>query len=385
MRRYTPLMVRVVHTKIRTGRRVAVALLAVILNRCRVLYNAALEERIAAWKVSKTSISFYDQCKSLTQIRSDDPDYGELNATMTRMTVLDRLDKAFKAFFRHLKRGEKAGFPRFKGKDRFDTLIFGANGWKIVGTRLTIRGVGWFRLTSPPYRVGVPKGLRLVRKGERWEAHIIYEFPDVEPVVKPDAKSIGVDVGIRTFAAMSDGSVIQHPHFLRRAASDLVTSQRVLASKKKGSHRRSRAKVTVAKLHYKIANRRKDFLHKASRQILNANDCVVVEDLKIQTMMQGNGSTRSLRHGIMDSAWSIFMYMLSYKAEEAGKRVVRVDPRGTSQRCNRCGSVVAKNLSVRVHECLVCGFTADRDVNAALNINDLGRRSAGLTPCGGPL
>lgn len=151
-------MIRTTTMKVRQGRRADQARLLSVLHRCRVLYNAALEERRASYLKIGTSPSFFDQCKSLTVIRSEDPAYDELDATMTRLTVLDRLDKAYKGFFRRVKAGEKPGYPRFKGRDRFDTLIFGTSGWKIAKDKLTVRGVGWFRVTGGMVHDGSSSG-----------------------------------------------------------------------------------------------------------------------------------------------------------------------------------------------------------------------------------
>lgn len=349
------------------------------LWRCRTLYNAALEERLGAWRLRRKSLSFYDQCRELTEVRAADPAYAELDSTMTRLTVLRRLDLAFKAFFRRCKAGERAGFPRFKGRERFDTLVFGTSGWKLSCGKLRLTGIGTFRVAGKLHRGGTPRGLRLVRKADRWYAQVLIDV-GASPAVQPSHNGVGIDVGIRTFAALSDGSSVEHPHFLKKSLDELAEAQRKLASKHRGSERRRKAKLKLARLHARIANRRRDFIWQTAAELDKRYDGFAIEDLDIAEMAtkkENDGRTaRGLRRGIMDSAWGMFGHALACKAEEAGKPLVRVNPKGTSQRCSGCGSLVRKALRDRVHDCAACGLRMDRDLNAALNIYDLGWRSA---------
>lgn len=372
-------MIRVCKLKIRQGRRADQRRLAEALGRCRTLYNAALEQRIEAYRKQRRTLTFYDQCKELTELRKSDQDYAKMDATMQRLTSLRRLDLAFKAFFRRCKSGEKPGFPRFRGRDRFDTLVFGTSGWKLDGAKLKVRGCGWFRVANLPHRDGTFKGLRLVQKAGRWWAHVLVDIGQA-PVVKPSLHGVGVDVGIKTFAMMSDGSRIEHPRFLRRDLEKLSELQRKVSSKKRGSRRRAKAKESLGRLHARIANRRHDFIHQSARRVVDRADGFAVEALDVRGMTAKDGDAskqaRGLRRGIMDSAWGMFLHVLACKAEEAGKPFVRVDPKGTTQRCSRCGSLVRKTLRDRVHDCTACGLRMDRDLNAALNIYNLGQRLA---------
>lgn len=355
--------------------------LATVLDHLRKLYNAALEQRILAYRRQGKSLSLYDQCKDLTALRADS-DYGIYNVEMTRLTVLRRLDLAFHAFFRRLKTGQKPGFPRFKGRDRFDTLVFGPTGWSLKGKRLKLHGIGTFSVVGSLYRSGKPKGLRIKRVADRWEVQILMGIGEA-PAIKVPTNSVGIDVGIRTFATLSNGEQVEHPKFIKQAAEALRETQQRISSKRRGSRRRQRAKLILSKLHRRVANRRQDFLHQTTRRLINSYDGFAVEQLDIQEMVQSTPEemtpkqARGLRRGVMDSAWSTFMFQLGYKAEEAGIPIVRVDPRGTSQRCSGCGSVVRKTLRDRQHACPACGLVLDRDLNAAVNIHDLGWRSAG--------
>jgi len=176
--------------------------------------------------------------------------------------------------------------------------------------------------------------------------------------------AVGLDVGLEKFAALSDGSVIENPRYLRKTEKRLKHAHRALSRKQKASRNRKKARLKVARLHAKIRSQRRDFLHKASRRLVNTYSMVAVEDLAVRNMVKNHHLAKS----ISDAGWSEFLTMLCYKAEEAGSRVVKVNPSGTSQECSRCGTTVAKDLSVRLHKCPHCGLVVDRDVNAARNI-----------------
>jgi len=367
-------MLRAITTKLRKRPYVA---LDAVLESCRQLYNAALEQRILAYRRQGVSLSFYDQCKDLTELRAADPVYRSLSTTMTRLTVLHRLDKAFKAFFRRCKTGEQPGFPRFKGQGRFDTLVFGPGSWSIKGRRLHLHGIGKFHISGRHVIEGDFKGLRLVRSADRWEVQVLVDIGPA-PAVKPSANGVGIDVGIKTFAVLSDGTRIEHPRFLKKRLELLKVAQRTLSSKRRGSRRRQKAKLQLQRLHRRTANMRRNFLHQVSRYLVNTYDGFAVEKLHIQEMVQSSpkGDTkkqaRGLHRGIMDSAWATFAFYHGYKAEYAGSPVVKVAAKGTTYRCSGCGSAVRKTLGTRMHVCPACGLVLDRDLNAALNIQASG-------------
>jgi putative transposase len=202
--------------------------------------------------------------------------------------------------------------------------------------------------------------------------------------VKKSSQGVGIDVGLRTFATLSDGNVVEHPRFLKQSLEQLKSVQQELSRKKRGSKNRAKAKLTVARVHEKISNRRRDFVHQTVATLVREYDGFALEKLDVRAMTStdrevdglNKKQSRGLRRGIMDSGWSLFGAHLVSKAEEAGMPVVHVDPRGTSQRCSACGTVVRKTLRNRVHECFACGLVLDRDENAARNIYDLGCRSA---------
>jgi len=191
---------------------------------------------------------------------------------------------------------------------------------------------------------------------------------ETQPREKPYS-DVGVDVGLHSYAVLSDGTRIENPRFYMKEEKRLGLLQRGMSRKVRGSRNWVKAKTRVARLHEKIGNRRTDFLHKASRKIADAYEVVYVEDLKIGNMVRNHCLAKS----ISDAGWGRFIGMIAYKEEESGGQLFQVDPRGTTQNCSRCGEQVKKNLSDRIHECPSCGLIMDRDLNAALNILARGR------------
>lgn len=357
-----------------------------VLGLCCDLYNAALQQRREAWSRQGISLSLYDQQKDLTQLRAEDEEYYNLPVQMTRATVLHRLDRAFKGSFGRLRKGRKPGFPRFKSRNRFSTLVFIAGDWKIEGKHLILNIKNdpiILQMRNSIHRQGQIKGLRIVRGATRWGAHFLVDIGPA-PAVKQSKNGVGIDVGLRTFATLSDGNVVEHPRFLKQSLEQLKSVQQELSRKKRGSKNRAKAKLVVARVHEKIANRRRDFVHQTVAKLVRGYDGFALEKLDIAQMASAEREieglnkkqSRAMRRGIMDSGWSLFGAHLASKAEEAGLPVVHVDPKGTSQRCSACGTVVRKTLRDRVHECFACGLVLDRDENAARNIYDLGCRSA---------
>ena len=353
------------------------------LDLCCTLYNAALQQRREAWQRQHVTLTLYDQQKELTQLRADDEEYRKLPAQMTRATALHRLDQAFRGFFRRCKCGEKPGFPRFKSRDRFDTLVFPATGWRLDGKRLIVNAGSdpiILQMRNAIHRDGEVRELHLVRRSDRWWAHFLVDVGPA-PAVKESRNGVGIDVGLRTFATLSDGVQIAHPHFLAKSMAQVQAASRVVSRKRKGSNNRAKAKLTLARVHERIANRRRDFIHQTVAVLVKDYDGFAIEKLDVQQLASTarKDGTRSLRRGIMDSGWTLFGMHLASKAEEAAMPLVRVNPRGTSQRCSGCGSLVRKTLGDRMHVCPVCGLILDRDENAGRNIyndSDLGCRSA---------
>ena len=335
------------------------------LDATRELYNAALQERNEAWKKQRKSISKYDQQAQLAAIREARPDV-DVPVTAQR-GVLGRAEKAFAAFFRRCKTGGKAGFPRFKSKKRWDSIEFeNKPATKLIrDKRVVVPKIGLVRISLHRPLEGTPKTLTLKRINSKW-----YAFIGCDNVPKktlaPTGREVGVDLGLLSFVATSDGETFKNPRPLRTARRQLERAQRRVTRRKKGGARRRKAVALLGKCHARVANIRRENHIKVARSLIFKYDTIYIEALNIKAL-----SKSGLAKSISDVAWSTFKHWLLCKAEEAGRVVVEVDPRFTSQTCSGCGKIEKKALSTRVHEC-ECGLTLDRDINAAINIKRLG-------------
>ena len=355
----------------------------------RELYNAALEERRGAWKWERRSVSYEDQTGTLTKLREVRPDILAFGVTVSRGT-LRRLDRAFCAFYRRCRAGEKPGFPRFKGKGSFDSVQWeDSSGWKLdeEAKRLRIFGIGKIKVRLHRPIQGIPKAITIKREGDcYWLSVRCVEVP-AEPL-PVTGKEVGIDLGVEVLVATSDGKTFLGPRFLKRSETRLASAQEAVSRKRKGSGRWMKAKAEVRRIHRKIRNRRIGALHQLSRELVNAYDLIVHEDLQITNMTKrpkprpngeggfeknGARAKSGLNRSIHDAGWGILLAMTSYKAESAGREILVVDPRNTSRRCGSCGHTEAGNRRGAVFRCLHCGYEAHADVNAAQNILRAGR------------
>ena len=338
-----------------------------LLNIARELYNTALQERRDAWKYQHKSLNYYDQANELKELRREIPEIAQLNYSATQ-DMLRRLDKSFKAFFRRVKAGEKAGFPRFKGYDRFNSITFPTygDGIKIKDNRLYIQNVGLVKIKMHRVLEGEINTVTIKRECGKWYV-VFSDTVEIEPLPVSD-RAVGIDVGLESFAVTSDGEYIENPRYLRGAEAILRVSQRSVSRKKKGGSNRRKAVKLLAKNHLKVKRQRADFAHKVADNLVKNYGRIAVEDLRIKNMVRNHHLARS----ISDAGWGQFVNILSYKAEYAGREFAQVNPNGTSQICSGCGATVKKSLSTRVHNCPACGLSLNRDFNAALNIKRLG-------------
>ncbi len=339
------------------------------LNLCRELYNSALQERRDAWKLSRISINYHIQRAQLPDIKKNRPEIEEIYSQILQ-DVLRRVSKTFDAYFRRISLGEKAGYPRFKGKNFFDSFTYVQSGFKIIGNKLTLSKIGSMRVHLSREIVGRVKTCTIKREASGW--FVIFAVED-EPVRLPHSDiAIGIDVGIENYATYTEGEPTPNPRFFESLQNKLRVAQRTVSRRKKGSQRRRKAVLKLRKIHQKIKDCRSDFQHKLSTRIVNNYGAIAVEDLNIKRMSRG-----ILSKQILDASWSSFLYKIEYKAENAGRDFWRVDPNGTSQTCT-CGETVKKKLSVRWHHCPSCGLSAHRDsVSAQVILN-----RAGLNPSG---
>ena len=332
----------------------------------RELYNAALQERIDCYRKTGNTRSYMDQCKALTVCRRELPEMGALPANLQRWT-LKRLDDAFLGFFCRLKaRNGKAGFPRFRGKGRWEAFGFAQfSGIRFDGKRLRFAGMPGGLKVHLHRPLAQEEDIRLcVLRRDRHGWHVCLAVAIEAPEKRPVAAAIGIDLGLKVFAYCSDNVVISNPRIAKRAERELRRRQRALSRCKRGSNRRRKVRARVTRLHRKISDTRNTWLHRQSATLIRRADLIAIEDLKVSNMVRHPTLARS----ISDASWSKFVSMLDYKAEKAGSYLIRVDPRDTSQKCSGCSNLAPKSLAVRTHACPSCGLVIDRDHNASLNI-----------------
>lgn len=342
------------------------------------LYNAALEQRRYAWRGRHRSVSLYEQFRELTDVRAASMGPAQMGCAAMR-DPLRRLDRAFTAFFRRVKVGAKPGYPRFRSARRYDSLTWDS-AWGLREGRLSLQGIGhtkvkWHR--PLPVSAVVPT-VTVRRLAGRWYASFSLTVSGSSRVAPPGRRAVGLDLGIQHFAALSTGEQIPGPHAYRGARRKLRLAQRRMCRRQKGSHRRQKARLLLARQYQRISNLRHDHAHKLTRRLVSEFGLIAIEDLNIRGLARG-----LLAKQVMDQAWAAFVTVLEYKAAEAGTRLIRVPPGGTSQTCSGCGLVVPKPLSERTHRCPACALVIDRDTNAARNILRLGlSRQASTWPTG---
>jgi putative transposase len=283
--------------------------------------------------------------------------------------VLRRLDKTFTYFFRRLKKGEKAGYPRFKGKYRYDSFTYPQSGFALdyhnKKLRLSKIGSLTIKLHRPIPTEGVIKTCTITRDVDHWYACFAVKFPDPAPGSQRELKkAIGVDVGLKSLLTLHNGETIDNPRWLRNSEKQLAKEQQRKDRKKKGSNNRHQQNRKVAQLHRKIRHQRKDFHHKLSRKLVDSYDLIVYENLTITNMVKNHHLAKS----ISDAGWGQLMWFTKYKAEEAGTLVEYVSAYNTTQLCSRCGKIVPKTLATRIHSCPYCGLVLARDHNSAITI-----------------
>jgi putative transposase len=333
--------------------------LAAMLGAFCDLYNAALQQRIEAYRRRGLSLRYGNQASELKAVRAADERLAGYSFSAEQQ-VLRRLDKTFSAFFGRIKRGAKPGFPRFRSKARFDAAEFR------VGDGLTLRKSQRIGIVGIPGEIKVkwhrplpatPSAAVISRKAGKWFVCFQIELPDAN-AVRPFAP-VGIDLGLTSLVALSTGEAVPTPQFTAKAAKALRRVQRAVARKRRHSIRQRKAKLRVARLAARTANQRRDFSHKLSRSLVNRFSHIAMEDLNVKGLAAG-----MLAKSVHNAAWNQLVQHVTYKAASAGGAVVLVDPRGTSQICPDCGTIRRKTLAERMHRC-ECGCVLDRDVAAA--------------------
>jgi putative transposase len=376
-----------------------------MLDRCRELYNSALQERRDAYEMlvkrhpnyydeatrtlltHKHAITYNQQATQLPEIKEIRPEYHDIHSQVLQ-DVLRRVKKAYDHFFRRVKEGKTPGYPRFQGQGRYDSFTYPQSGFSLTeDNRVCLSKMGTLKVKLPKGKkanppTGLMKTCTVKREGPHWFIVFTCEV-EYEIVSHPSEEAVGIDLGLLHFATLSDGSTIENPRHVRQGAHKLKKRQEALSRKRRGSKRHRKAAQQVGKVHRHIRNQRKDFHHKEARKLVTQYQTIVFEKLHPANMSKrpkpkqdeesghylpnGASAKAGLNTSILDAGWGQFQQICKNKAECAGSRVLFVSPKDTSQLCSTCGARVHKELEQRWHACS-CGCSLDRDHNAARNI-----------------
>lgn len=339
------------------------------LRECRGLYNHLLAERRDAFEETGKSPSLYSQHSSYPKLKESTPAFREVHSQVLQ-NVAVRIDLAFKAFFRRVKAGEKPGYPRFRGAKRYNSFTYPQSGFRVEGNRVFLSKIGHVKAVVHRSLEGAVK-TATVRKTATGKWFVCFSCEVEQAKLPKSAEAVGVDVGLKDIIATSDDESVPAPKFLREEERELARTQRRLSEAPKGSRERAKWRKVAAKVHERVKNKRANFAHQESRKLVNRYGFIAVEDLSVNRMNKNHCLAKS----IMDAAWTDFTQKLSYKAENAGRVFVKVNPAYTSQDCSRCGHRQVMPLSKRVYDCPSCGLCLNWDVNAAKNILRLGEQS----------
>ena len=332
-------------------------LIAKHISHSRYVYNLALETKNAAYISAKHNYSAFDLVKQLPELKKELPWLKEVNSQSLQQSI-QNMDIAFKKFFKG------SGFPKFKSKHK------GKQSFSIPQNVIVENDL----LIIPKFKEGIKMSLHRPTKGTiksatisvtptgKYFVSVLCDTKEEIPtkVQIKESTTIGIDLGIKDFAITSEGEVFENPKYLRKSQSKLKYVQRKY-SKYKGK----RTKKKLAKLHENVVNKRKDFLHKVSTQLIRENQTIAIETLAVKNMV----SNHNLAQAISDASWSTFVSMLEYKADWYGKNILRIGRFAPSSKTCSCG-VINKDLKLsdRVWTCKSCGTTHDRDILAACNI-----------------
>jgi len=351
-----------------------ITILEQALDGCRWLYNHLLEQRKTLWESDKKSISCFDQCNIFKQLKQENPFLIEIHSQVLQ-NVATRIDLAFQAFFRRIKSNKEPGYPRFRGKFRYDSFTYPQSGFKVYDKYVKLSKIGNVKINLHRPLESIPKTCTIKRTStDKWFVSFVCDIKR-ESIDQPVNPAIGIDMGLEYFATLSNGEQIENPRFFRKEEKSLAKAQRKLSAQEKGTIKRKKARKVVSHIHERITNKRHNFVHQESRKLINRFNIICVEDLSINDMKKDN--FRYINKSIGDVAWRMFLNQLKFKAEDAGKKLIEVNPAFTSQTCNRCGNRQKLKLSDRMYYCPCCSLSLNRDHNASLNILALGLQSIG--------
>jgi putative transposase len=348
------------------------------LRLCRLTYNALLEHSFSERRAGRGTPTHKALTYLLPEMKAMEPGLSNVFSQVLQ-NVAKRVRSGFEGYWARKRAGLKAHLPRFRGEDRYDSLTYPQFGFRLKDGVLCLSKIGDMRIVQHRPVEGQVKTLTVMRsRAGKWYAVFASEV-EAKPI-QNRLPAVGVDLGLNSLVALSDGTLIEAPRSYRMAEERLGRAQRSLSRKMRGSRNREKARRRVASACERVANRRRDFAYKTARMIVDRYERVYVEDLKIANMVKD----RRLGKSIGDAGWGMLRNALTYMAKMSEGVIAFVSPRGTSQTCSGCGAYVGKGLSVRTHRCPGCGLTIDRDVNAARNIlrKGIGLERAEYTPVG---
>ncbi|MCK5616243.1 transposase [Candidatus Pacearchaeota archaeon] len=353
-----------------------------LLERCcgvsRFAYNWGLERRIKEYEETKKSTSAMEQHREINQLKKDELNWMYEYSKCIPQEALRDLEVAFRNFFRNIKQGKKPGFPKFKSRKKGIGSFRLTGVIKVEENRVKLPRIGWISLKEHNYLpVGKPSSITVSEKAGHW--FVSFHVKEKDKKEELSEEIIGIDLGLKELATLSNGEVIENPRSLKKGLKKLKKVQNFLSRKVKGSKNRKKAKKKVQRTHYKISNIRRDFIHKATTKIARTKPkCVVLEDLNVSGMVKN----RKLSRSISDASWNEFRRQLEYKLKWIGSKLVFADRfYPSSKTCSKCGKVKSElKLSERIFKC-DCGFEIDRDLNAAINLKNLAVSSTVLA-CG---
>ena len=334
-----------------------------ILNSCRYLYNFMLKYERYIYEKDIRFANKIELNNLIPDMKIINPSFKTIHSQILQ-NVSDRIIKSFDSFFDRTKNGKIAGYPRFKSMNRYSSFTYPQSGFKFTSNKkLNLSKIGDINIKLHRAIKGTIKTLTIEKTPtNKWFACFSCEVHN-DPPLKVGNKIVGMDLGLESFAVLSDKSIIENPRYLKQSLDKLRLKSRQLSKKSKGSSNKNKSRLRLAKLYEKVFNQRMDFLHKLSCRLVNEYDCIVLEDLKPSSM-----KNKYLQFSINDVSWNKFRQLLTYKAEETGCKLDFVNPKDTSKKCSKCGNLQDMPLSKRQYNCPICGNSISRDFNSSLNI-----------------
>lgn len=363
------------------------------VHACRFVYNWALETKIKAYENDKSKLSCFDLNKKLVDLKKIKPWLKEVNAQSLQGSIRI-LDNSFTRFFR-----DKSGFPNFKSRKNSVKSFKVPQSYKVMFKqhRVFLPKIGYVKtIFSREFNGDLKTATVSITKTNKWFINILVddnEKPNSPSKIENES-TIGIDMGIKSFATLSNGEKIDNPKHLKKSIERIRVLDRRLSKKVNGSHNKTKASLKISKKYEKIKNQRNDFINKVSTRIVSENQTIAIETLDIINMVSSKKSSKYLSRSIYDASWRMFFFMLEYKCKQNGKNLLKIGRFTPSSKiCNCCGYINSNlSLSDRNWKCPSCGTLHDRDVNAAINIKKFALQdqnligiNSGLGQSGGPV